>query len=61
MLGPAIPEVWGGCSVKGLRVREGGVVDFQWDDNELIISASLTGRKSPLLIINKWGKVLVDI
>ncbi|KAJ5016346.1 Alpha-fucosidase A [Colletotrichum sp. SAR 10_99] len=51
VLGPAIPKKWGGGSVKGLRVRGGGVVDFSWDENGIVNEAtaksggSVTGGK----------------
>ncbi|KAH8816788.1 glycosyl hydrolase family 65, N-terminal domain-containing protein [Xylogone sp. PMI_703] len=61
VLGPAIPAAWGGGSVKGLRVRGGGIVDFKWDGNGVVTSASLINRESPLLIINRNGQVLVDV
>ncbi|PYI19655.1 glycoside hydrolase family 95 protein-like protein [Aspergillus violaceofuscus CBS 115571] len=31
VLGPAIPEAWGGGQVSGVRVRGGGRVSFRWD------------------------------
>ncbi|KAF4878140.1 Alpha-fucosidase A [Colletotrichum siamense] len=40
VLGPAIPKKWGGGSVKGLRVRGGGVVDFSWDENGIVNEAT---------------------
>ncbi|KAH0429370.1 hypothetical protein CcaCcLH18_08492 [Colletotrichum camelliae] len=40
VLGPAIPKQWGGGSVKGLRVRGGGVVDFSWDENGMVNEAT---------------------
>ncbi|RFU29356.1 hypothetical protein B7463_g6983, partial [Scytalidium lignicola] len=61
VLGPAIPAEWGNGSVKGLRLKGGGIVDFKWDGNGVVTSASLTGREVPLVIINKDGKVLVEV
>lgn len=60
VLGPAIPAQWGGGSVKGLRLRGGGSVDFDWNGDGLVTRASLKARESPLLIVDKNGKVLVD-
>ncbi|KAH8695779.1 Six-hairpin glycosidase-like protein, partial [Phaeosphaeriaceae sp. PMI808] len=58
VLGPAIPAAWAGGSVKGLRLRGGGVVDFNWDKDGLVTNASLSGRSKPLRLVNKIGSVL---
>jgi alpha-L-fucosidase 2 len=57
VLGPAIPGTWGNGSVKGLRVRGGGVVDFGWDGKGLVTWASVRGG-SGRTIVNKDGTVL---
>lgn len=60
VLGPAIPASWAGGSVKGLRLRYGGTVDFSWDDEGVVNKATVTGAKRTrgLSILNKNGKVL---
>jgi alpha-L-fucosidase 2 len=47
LLGPAIPAAWGGGSVQGLRLRGGGMVDFEWDEDGVVRScrARLSGRR----------------
>lgn len=56
ILGPAIP--WKAGKVKGLRLRGGGKVDFEWDDTGLVKGAHMTGRVKPLTVVDKNGKVL---
>ncbi|RFU28792.1 hypothetical protein B7463_g7548, partial [Scytalidium lignicola] len=58
LLGPAIPSEWAGGSVKGLRLRGGGSVDFSWDDNGMVTSAILHSRSLAVKIVNMAGKVL---
>ncbi|KFY20092.1 hypothetical protein V491_03997 [Pseudogymnoascus sp. VKM F-3775] len=58
VLGPAIPANWGGGSVRGLRLRGGGQVDFTWDLNGLVISANASGIAQGLQIVNKEGTIL---
>ena len=58
LLGPAIPAAWAGGSVKGLRLRGGGSVDFSWDDNGLVTTATLHGRSAAVDIVNTAGTVL---
>jgi alpha-L-fucosidase 2 len=61
ILGPAIPASWGGGNVEGLRVRGGGQVSFGWDGEGVVQSAVVSGREKDLKLVNKDGKVLVDI
>lgn len=53
VLGPAIPRAWAGGSVQGLRIRGGGVVDFEWDDMGIVNRASLEGSKTKIKLVNK--------
>ena len=61
VLGPAIPESWSPGQVKGLRLRGGGSVDFQWDENGLVTGAHTTDRTMGVRIVNGEGKVLVQM
>lgn len=60
VLGPAIPREWGGGSVKGLRIRGGGSVDFSWDDDGLVQKASLKESQSRVRLVNKDGELLAE-
>ncbi|KAF8854293.1 glycoside hydrolase family 95 protein-like protein [Acephala macrosclerotiorum] len=60
VLGPAIPREWGPGGVKGLRVRGGGVVDFEWDGEGVVRSARVTGREG-LRVVNVEGGLLIDV
>jgi len=61
LLGPAIPSAWAGGSVKGLRLRGGGSVDFSWDANGLVTKATLHGRSAAVNVVNMSGRVLAHI
>ena len=58
VLGPAIPATWGGGSVKGLRVRGGGSVDFSWDSAGLVTAASPSTGVKGVRFVDKKGGVL---
>ena len=59
VLGPAIPARWGGGSVKGLRVRGGGIVDFGWDENGLVSSATVVKEAvGGLRLVDRNGKAI---
>ncbi|KAL7806846.1 glycoside hydrolase family 95 protein [Trichoderma aethiopicum] len=58
ILGPAIPKEWAGGSVRGGTLRGGGTVDFGWDDEGVVTRAVLHGRRLPIVVVNKHGKVL---
>jgi alpha-L-fucosidase 2 len=62
ILGPAIPPQWGSGSVSGLRIRGGGTVNFSWDQNGLVTTATLSGRDTSILvqIVNKNGQLLTS-
>ncbi|ETR97606.1 hypothetical protein M419DRAFT_39268 [Trichoderma reesei RUT C-30] len=59
ILGPAIPPEWKGGSVRGMRIRGGGSVDFSWDDNGLVNKAKLHNHKEAIKIVDVNGKVLI--
>lgn len=61
VLGPAIPAAWGAGEVKGLRLRGGGIVNFEWDEGSVVTGAYTTDRTKTITIVNKEGKVLVRI
>ncbi|KAF3049056.1 hypothetical protein E8E11_009626 [Didymella keratinophila] len=61
VLGPAIPASWAGGKVKGLTLRGGGSVDFEWDDDGLVTKAKVSNRQVALRIVNKSDDVLVEI
>lgn len=61
VLGPAIPPAWAPGEVKGLRLRGGGIVDFEWDENGVVTGAHATGRTNSIMIVNKEGKELLQI
>jgi alpha-L-fucosidase 2 len=58
VLGPAIPTSWSPGEVKGLRLRGGGTLDFQWDATGTVAGAHVTGRTASIILVNKAGKVL---
>ncbi|CAL5867505.1 uncharacterized protein PFLUO_LOCUS1724 [Penicillium psychrofluorescens] len=61
ILGPSIPPQWASGSVKGLRLRGGGTVDFTWDDDGMVSKAELRSRDLPIQIVNKAGKLLAKV
>lgn len=60
VLGNAIPLSWGGGSVEGLRLRGGGCVDFAWDGEGVVTTATVRDRKTGVKIVNKVGTILVS-
>jgi alpha-L-fucosidase 2 len=60
VLGPAIPKSWSPGNVKGLRLRGGGKVDFNWDARGVVTGAHTIGRSKAVRIVNVEGKVLVQ-
>ncbi|KAF4994556.1 hypothetical protein FDECE_13079 [Fusarium decemcellulare] len=63
VLGPAIPTSWGSGSVRGLRIRGGGVVDFKWDKNGLVTQAKVRSksRGKKVRIVNVKGTRLIGL
>ncbi|PWI65278.1 hypothetical protein PCL_07201 [Purpureocillium lilacinum] len=61
LLGPAIPQEWAGGSVKGLRLRGGGCVDFSWTNDGTVNKVAVRARKLPLRLVNKSGKTLAKL
>ncbi|TFA99904.1 putative alpha-fucosidase A [Trichoderma ghanense] len=59
ILGPAIPPEWKGGSVRDMRIRGGGSVDFSWDSNGLVNKATLHNHKEAIKIVDVNGKVLI--
>lgn len=60
VLGPAIPVAWEGGSVRGLRLRGGGSVDFRWDEKGLVKRVEVRGRERGIRIVDRDGKVLFE-
>lgn len=60
VLGPAIPAAWGNGSVKRLRLRGGGSVDFGWDEEGYVTRAELRDRETPLRVVDKNGVLLTE-
>lgn len=64
LLGPAIPKQWSPGKVEGLRLRGGGIIDFQWDEEGLatgveVVSKGKTGKK--ISVVNMEGDVLATL
>ncbi|CAI6092029.1 unnamed protein product [Clonostachys chloroleuca] len=58
ILGPAIPKTWAGGSVKGLRIRGGGSVDFSWNEDGIVTKATLKDSKTNVQLVNVKGEFL---
>ena len=58
VLGPAIPAAWGGGSVKGLRLRGGAIVGFNWDENGIVTTAKLSKGSKSIRLVNRKGEAV---
>lgn len=59
VLGPAIPASWAGGSVRGLRVRGGGLVNFGWDEEGLVTWVRVVEKgEEGVRFVNREGKEL---
>ena len=58
VLGPAIPPAWGGGSVRGLKLRGGGSVDFGWHMDGMVTWAKRSKGSKAINLVNKNGKPL---
>ncbi|KAJ4346217.1 hypothetical protein N0V95_005583 [Ascochyta clinopodiicola] len=61
ILGPAIPAAWAGGDVKGLALRGGGSVNFEWDGEGTVTKAEVKNRSTSLRIVNKDGLLLTEV
>ena len=61
VVGPAIPAAWAGGKVRGLTLRDGGSVNFKWNDQGIVTKAEVKDRKTSLCIVNKNGDVLAEV
>ncbi|CAG2006580.1 unnamed protein product [Fusarium graminearum] len=63
ILGPAIPSQWGPGNVKGLRIRGGGVVDFEWNEKGLVTKVNVKSKSldKSVLLVNVGGTHLGDL
>lgn len=58
ILGPSVPERWGGGKVKGLRIRGGDSVDFEWDKSGIMTSTTVSGVVKGIKLVDRKGKLL---
>lgn len=61
LVGPSIPGEWKGGNVQGLRLRGGGEMDFTWSDAGIVEKVTVKNRHSPLVVVNKLGKVVARV
>ncbi|KAL4929709.1 glycoside hydrolase family 95 protein [Aspergillus undulatus] len=64
VLGPAIPSAWGNGSVKGLRLRGGGRVDFGWDAAGVVDWVNIRSRgkgTQKVRLVNVEGGLLAEL
>lgn len=59
LLGPAIPAAWEGGSANGVRLRGGGMVDFNWDESGTVVCCKAhleeRARDAPRLAFSAKG------
>ena len=55
VLGPAIPKAWSPGSLKGLKIRGGGTLDFSWDGNGKVTSVGGGSRRK---LVDREGSLL---